>query len=148
MKIMIADSSAVVRTILEQNLLKYEQMQITASVSSCKKILLSLESEKADVIICGNDITDDTEKESVNKICKELKIPVLLLCSSDINYSKNTYTEIMEKPNLKNYTSDFFERLKDNLHKLTVKQQKPKAILASDNNKTSSYKILCSGAST
>ena len=51
MKIMIADGSAVVRAIFEQNLKNYADIQIIASVSNCKKIVDCARKEIPDALI-------------------------------------------------------------------------------------------------
>ena len=55
MKIMIADGSAVVRAIIEQNLKQYADIQIIASVSNCKKIVDCARNELPDAVISGTD---------------------------------------------------------------------------------------------
>ena len=58
MKIMIADGSAVVRAIIEQNLKQYADIQIIASVSNCNKIVDSARNQMPDAVITGADLTD------------------------------------------------------------------------------------------
>ena len=55
MRIMIADDSAVVRTIISQNFAKNKDINIIASVSNCQKLLNNIKVENPDVIICGNE---------------------------------------------------------------------------------------------
>ena len=75
MNIMIADSSAVVRAIIAQNFQKNKEIKISASVSSCQKLLTLVKSDKPDVIICGNDLSDPEEKNAFTALCLEEKVP-------------------------------------------------------------------------
>ena len=146
MKIMIADSSAIVRAVFEQNLNKSGACNIIASVSTCQKLLLAVKTEKADVIICGNDLSDAQEASALKTLCVNMNIPALIL-SSDINsttpfFSKNT--AIILKPNIKDYSAAFFDTVSKKVNELTNKQN-----TASDNTQEKNvYKILCIGAST
>ena len=76
MRIMIA---AVVRTIISQGFAKYKDIDIIASVSNCQKLLNNITVQNPDVIICGNEISDDVEKEALNTITNKYNIPVLIL---------------------------------------------------------------------
>ena len=76
MRIIIVDSSAVVRTILEQNLSKFENVTIISSVSSCQKILKTLISDTPDAVICGNDAVAESIIRSISEHMVEKAIPV------------------------------------------------------------------------
>ena len=144
MKIIIVDSSAVVRTILEQNLSRFENVKIINSVSSCQKILKIVISDTPDVVICGTDINDPNEKEALNIICREMKLPVLLLSSAPLPFISKLIDKI-EKPALNNYTGEFFKNLLQKLSSLISKNPN-----AGDSKTYSSgkYRIVCLGAST
>lgn len=154
MRVMIADTSAVVRTIIEQNLKKYDDIQIISSVSSCQKILGNLKSEKPDIIISGTDASDEDEKQALNKICNKIKIPVLLLTASQkVSTSGaspffSNLLDTIEKPDLKKYSQTFFETLVAKLSAHSAKQKKTTAPLWQENEDKEIYKILCIGAST
>ena len=141
MRIMIADSSAVVRAIFEQNLPKKYGIDIIASVSSCQKLLLRAKSDIPDVIICGNDLSDEEEKVAFNSLRLDKKIPVLTMNASNSGVNP-TLSDVIEKPNLKGYSPEFFEKLVGKLNLLVSKNPKPAVI------QNGSFKILCIGAST
>lgn len=151
MNVIIADSSAVVRTILEQKLSRYEEIHINASVSSCRKIPALLVSQKPDAIICGTDTNDANEKEALNKICKEEKLPVVFL-GADKNELNTQFilknTAFLLKPNLKSYNAVFFEELKNKLNVLCEKQKKPVEEKIQKEEIKAGYRLLCIGAST
>lgn len=146
MRIMLADDSAVVRTIISQNFSKNENLNIIASVSTCQKLLTNITIENPDVIICGNDTSDENEKEALNTIINKFNIPVLILEDSENN---NPFiaklTERITKPKLREYNQDFFDKLIQKLN--TLMELKP---LSELKNKTNDKKIklLCIGAST
>ena len=68
MRLMIADGSAVVRNILIQGLDKDKDIKVIASVSTCQKLVNNLTIENPDIIICGNDTTEEIEEEALNII--------------------------------------------------------------------------------
>ena len=143
---MLADDSAVVRTIISQNFSKNENLNIIASVSTCQKLLTNITIENPDVIICGNDTSDENEKVALNTIINKFNIPVLILEDSENN---NPFiaklTERITKPKLREYNQDFFDKLIQKLN--TLMELKP---LSELKNKTNDKKIklLCIGAST
>ena len=147
MRIMIADDSAVVRTIISQGLTKYKDISIIASVSTCHKLLNNITLENPDIIICGNDTSDESEKESLNTIINKFNIPVLILESEPGNPIQfiAKLSDTIKKPKLREYNNEFFELLLQKLNSLL--KLKP----LSDSNKKSSdniFKLLCIGAST
>ncbi len=146
MKVIIADGSAVVRAIIEQNLKKYGNIEITASVSNGKKVLYAAESEHPDVIISGTDLSDTGENESFKVLCSEMHIPVLILSESSSTVpSFLKPSETMQKPSLKGYSKEFFSVLISNLEKLTSDFPKDSEY---NNKEKGPFKILCIGAST
>ena len=147
MRIMIADDSAVVRTIISQNFAKNNEITIISSVSTCQKLLKNLTVENPDVIICGNDPSDEDEKEALNTIINKFSIPVLILEDSSNNTSPfiARFTDTIEKPNLRGYNQDFFNKLIQKLNGL--QELKPRSDSKNKSN-TKKIKILCIGAST
>ena len=147
MRIMIADDSAVVRTIISQNFAKNNEITIISSVSTCQKLLKNLTVENPDVIICGNDPSDEDEKEALNTIINKFSIPVLILEDSSNNTSPfiARFTDTIEKPNLRGYNQDFFNKLIQKLNGL--QELKPQSDSKNKSN-TKKIKILCIGAST
>ena len=143
---MIADDSAVVRTIISQYFGKNKNINIIASVSTCQKILKNLTVENPDVIICGNDTSDQDEKEALNQIINKFNIPVLILEDSANNAPFIAkLTERISKPKLREYNQAFFDNLMQKLNAL--QKLKP---LSDSKNKSNDKKIklLCIGAST
>ena len=146
MKIMIADSSAVVRAIFEQNLKQYKDYTITASVSCCQKLLNHLITDKPDIIICGNDLSDTEEATALKALCVDMKLPALVLLT-DINSNVPFYSKLLntlEKPNLKGYTSDFFDSVTKKIQELSKNNSASNVTVQNKNT----FKILCIGAST
>ena len=146
MRIMIADDSAVVRTIIAQGFEKNNDIQIIASVSNCSKLLKNITVDNPDVIICGNDTSDENEKEALDTITNKFNIPLLLL--SPVNNSR-TYisklTATIEKPNLREYNPEFFSKLIQRLNALKDLKPHANGKIISDTKK---IQVLCIGAST
>ena len=146
MRIMIADDSAVVRTIISQNFAKNKDINIIASVSNCQKLLNNIKVENPHVIICGNETSDEDEKEALNTIINKYNIPVLILeqSNNDSTPFLAKLTDSIIKPKLKEYNQEFFTKLLQKLNSLL--ELKPLS-----ENKNTSYKkikVLCIGAST
>ncbi|MBQ6782329.1 MAG: hypothetical protein IJP62_14060 [Treponema sp.] len=145
MKLIIADGSAVVRAIIEQNLRKYAEIEIIASVSNGKKVILSAQNERPDALICGFDIHDPAGRESLHIITDELRLPVVLLSDSKISgVQYQGIVETLEKPRLNSYTKEFFDVLVKELGKISASSEK-RSTCADGNG---SFKIVCIGAST
>lgn len=146
MRIMIADDSAVVRTIISQGFAKNKEINIIASVSTCQKLLNNNTLNNADVIICGNDTSDEIEKEALNTIISKFNIPVLILKNStdDKGSFFGKLTDSMNKPKLQEYNQDFFTKLLQKLNAL----QKMKTFSGTNIKSDKNIKLLCIGAST
>lgn len=139
MKVIIADGSAVVRAILEQNLGKYADMEIAASVPNGRKLIQAVENVRTDAVISGLDIQDPEEKEDLRIVSTEKHIRVLLLSDAS-NASANPFdVEVVEKPKISSYTKDFFESLVVRLRTQTSSAPSGKKI---------PFSVLCIGAST
>ena len=146
MKLMIVDGSAVVRTIIEQNLKKHPDFQILASVSNCQKLLNFVKTNLPDAIIFGNDFTDFDEKEAFDTLCNKMQIPLLFLTSNENEASTTPYSKLVSfinKPGLKEYTPDFFQNLIKKINEITEN-----IIQANDFKRKEKISILCIGAST
>lgn len=146
MRIMIADDSAVVRTILSQGFAKNKDIDIIASVSTCQKLIKNLTVENPDIIICGNDSSDEAEKEALNTISNKFNVPVLMMENSENNSAPfiAKLTDSIQKPKLREYNQEFFAKLIQKLNALI--ELKP---LSETKKKTENkIKILCIGAST
>jgi len=139
MKVIIADGSAVVRAILEQNLRKYADMEIAASVPNGRRLIQAVENVRTDAVISGLDISDPEEKEDLRVVSVEKHVRVLLLSDAH-NVSASPFdVEVMEKPRISSYTKDFFESL--------VVRLRTRASSASS-EKNNPFSVLCIGAST
>lgn len=146
MRIMIADDSAVVRTIISQGFAKNKDIDIIASVSNCQKLLNNITVKSPDVIICGNEISDDVEKEALNTITNKYNIPVLILEKQNDSISFiSKHIEKLPKPKLREYNKEFFEKLIQKL-KTLIEVKPHEEIQSSTGNKK--IKLLCIGAST
>lgn len=146
MRIMIADDSAVVRTILSQGFAKNKDIEIIASVSTCQKLIKNLTVENPDIIICGNDSSDETEKEALNTISNKFNVPVLMMENSEKNSAPfiAKLTDSIQKPKLREYNQEFFARLIQKLNALLELKLLSETKKKTDNK----IKILCIGAST
>lgn len=143
MRIMIADSSAVVRAILEQNLKNYISTEIIASVSSCKKLLNFAKSDNPDLIIFGNELNDSEEAAALKTLCNDQKLPVIVLGNSTPFSSR--LIDNIDKPNIKGYTPAFFDIFVSKIKELTANHPSSSSSAASQ---IGSFKIVCLGAST
>ncbi len=141
MKIMIADGSAVVRTILEQGLDSYSDVNIISFVSNGKKLRDAIDDEVPNVIVSGLDMSDPVEKEDLRFVVSKRRIPVLLLSDSEAG-NENLGCEIIEKPKISGYNKEFFNLLVEKLRILAS------SVSSLGLSKKSSFKVLCIGAST
>ncbi len=144
MKVIVEDSSAVVRAIIEQKLKNYSEIEIIASVPNFKKLVYAIENERPDVVISGLDINEPTEQANLNSIICDFHIPVLVLTEDTASTNSNEITETMEKPNLSSYTKEFLDELVAKLQKLASYPVN----MPSSSVPTASFKVLCIGAST
>ncbi|MBB5226264.1 response regulator [Treponema ruminis] len=151
MKIIIADTSAVVRAIFEQNLQKYSGLQIIASVPNSRQLALSIQQNEPDVIICGFDLTESIIFEDFKKFAMSNQLPILFLAGSDEELIKSkslNVSESMLKPKLNSYDPSFFDSVSERLSKI-ISQAPRKCASGSDTSSSdASFKILCIGAST
>lgn len=152
MKIMLADGSAVVRAIFEQQLKKYSDIQIIASVSNCKKVVECAKNDFPDAVISGTDMTEQSENDALKKLSAEMKIPVIVMVESSTQFSASNFpshiqtpAEIIPKPGVKEFSEEFFALLIEKLTKI-----KATSALASERKQAvkKNFKILCIGAST
>jgi two-component system chemotaxis response regulator CheB len=152
MKIMIADGSAVVRAIIEQNLKQYADIQIIASVSNCKKIVDCARNELPDAVISGTDLTDESENAALKKLSLEMQLPLIVMADSQALASAShfpsrlqTPAEVIPKPGVKEFKDEFFSNLVDKLKAIETRSD-----MASRRQEAGKkeYKLLCIGAST
>lgn len=149
MRILIADDSAIVRAIIEQNLKKNENFEIIASVSNGRKAIDSCKILFPDIVITDIDMPEMDGIESTKIITKELNIPVIVLYDTDTLSEESRKIGaccFLKKPEIKNYNSTFFERLTKEINN----NCSPSIPTKSNGNvcKSSEIKIVCLGAST
>jgi two-component system chemotaxis response regulator CheB len=154
MKIVIADDSAVIRAILDQNLNKYPEIEIVASVSNGRRAVQAAKSEHVDVVISDIDMPEMTGLEAASILSKELHIPSLILGESDsarIEAKRAGASEFVVKPKLDSYNFDFFDNLVATLKKISAEAPTCRSS-SSDSEFCEVFqgkpKILCLGAST
>ncbi len=164
MKLIIADDSAVIRAILDQNLTKMDGIEIIASVSNGRRAIDSVKSERPDVVISDIDMPEMDGLAATKIIAKQMHVPVLILSE---NVSKAVAakgagaSDFIAKPKLNEYNEAFFADLTGRLKKLMPqeaheeghKAKRSSSFLSSislsrHGPQFKGYKILCIGAST
>lgn len=153
MRIVIADDSAIIRAILEQNLKKYDDIEIIDSVSNGRKALDCAKRTFPDLVLLDTDMPELDGYEAA-KLLKKEGIPVFILAedqNSIIKASVSGASSTELKPSVDAFNEVFFDSLVNKLRflatKNTHKQDTSETVsdnLSSDN----SFKILCIGAST
>ena len=112
MRIIIADASAIVRTILEQNLADYPEIKIVSSVSNGTKLINSVQNESADVVIIDLGLPYMDELDVLGSVGKSMQLPILAFAGTQADGIKATTSgakDFMLKPALNSYDKDFFE---------------------------------------
>ncbi len=145
MRILIADSSAIVRAIIEQNLKKRPGFEISASVSNGKKAVAIARGDVPDAIISGVDTRDALEQDNLRFLADDLHIPILLLSEENTWEKAASFAVILDKPKLNAYTQAFFDTLVKELDKMA---DSPSRGPSSSVKCKGEFKILCIGAST
>lgn len=145
MRILIADSSAIVRAIIEQNLKKHPGYEISASVSNGKKAVAIARGDVPDAIISGVDTRDTLEQDNLRFLADDLHIPILLLSEENTWEKAASFAVILDKPKLNAYTQAFFDTLVKELDKMA---DSPSRGPSSSVKCKGEFKILCIGAST
>ena len=151
MKIIIADTSAVVRAIFEQNLQKYSDLQIIASVPNSRQLAKSIQENEPDVIICGFDLTESIIFEDFKKFSQSNQIPVLFLAGSEEELTKSrslSLSDSMLKPKLNSYDPSFFDSISERLAKIISQSPRKCSCGSESSTGENAFKILCIGAST
>ena len=169
MNVLIADDSAVIRIIIEQNLSKEEDINIIASVSNGRKAVQSARDEKPDVAVIDVHMPDMNGVETTRILAKELSIPVLAFSDNE-----NDKASVMEagavsfilKPNLTSSDGTFFESFakqlrtaaskpvfnhgsqRNNVSKVVTQKKSPLFSRVCEKGKSTCYNVLCIGAST
>ncbi|MCR4823676.1 MAG: response regulator [Treponema sp.] len=144
MKIILIDPSAVVRAIITDNLKKYPDIEIIASVPNGARALQEANNNSPDAIISDSDAGEINGKNALKVLSLEKHIPLIVLVSQkggNGDTFKASSIIYMEKPGLSSYKNEFFEELYKNL----MKNPQPAAPVSKGKNE---YKVLCIGAST
>ena len=139
MKVIIADGSAVLRAILEENFKKYSGIEVVASVPNGNKLIWMMENVRTDAVVSGLDIQDPIEKENLRVVSSEKHVPVLLLANVHDAVTGFDEVEVIEKPKISAYTAVFFDALVASLRTLVSSFHSERPDL---------FNILCIGAST
>ena len=154
MKVIIADDSAVIRAILDQNLTKYPDVEIIASVSNGRRAVQAARGEHIDAVISDIDMPEMTGLEAAKILSSELHVPVLILSENEnkrIEAKHAGAAEFLAKPPLNSYTKEFFDKLFDVLKKI-VSESPTSRNGTREAKRTCEFsgkpKILCLGAST
>ena len=158
MKIMIADASAVVRTILEQNLAEYPEIKIVSSVSNGTKLMHAVQNENADAVIIDLGLPDIEELDILHTVGKTMRLSVLAFAQNQADGLKATSSgakEFVIKPPLSNYDKTFFDSLVKTLTKISPAPKRPAknaekhtAEQPKIEKSRQAFKVLCIGAST
>ncbi|MBQ3669971.1 MAG: chemotaxis protein CheB [Treponema sp.] len=156
MNIIIADDSAVIRAILEQNLKKNDEVSIMASVSNGRRALESARTMECDAVVTDIDMPEMDGIEATKAITSELHIPVIVLSEDTekrIQAKHAGAAEFIEKPSLDKYDGEFFASILETLKK-AVKSGVTHHMKKADSNAERTlcgfipFKVLCIGAST
>lgn len=158
MRIIIADASAIVRTILEQNLADYPEIKIVSSVSNGTKLINSVQNESADVVIIDLGLPYMDELDVLGSVGKSMQLPILAFAGTQADGIKATTSgakDFMLKPALNSYNKDFFDSLVKKIKEIANEtnastQNAEKMTFEWPNSEKcgQSFKVLCIGAST
>lgn len=150
MKILIADDSAVIRTMVEHNLKNFGNYEIVCSTSNGVKALEGAHQYHPDLIISDYDMPLMNGLELCARIQTELKIPVVIM-AEDITIKDQAYAKgarlFIQKPKLSTMTNDFWKDFAAEIEGLHITE----VSLSICENKTLSFenpKLLVIGSST
>lgn len=157
MKVLIADDSAIIRAMLEQNLKKEKDIDIVASVSNGRKAVDAAQVNCPDIAICDIDMPEMNGLDAT-KLLTKMGIPVVIF-SEDIGAETRAKAAgavaFFVKPNLVSFTRNFFEPFIIKLRELcslkkTVRtfSKQADSFFEKGNSSLPNFKILCIGAST
>lgn len=127
MKVLIADDSAIIRTMLEQNLSSMGNYEIVSNVSNGQKALESAHQFNPDLIITDYDMPIMNGLDLCAKIQAELKIPVIII-SEDESIKEQAFAKgarlFITKPKLSTMTSDFWKQFVSKINELGIAETK------------------------
>lgn len=149
-RILIADDSAVIRTMLEHNLVSLGKYEIICSVSNGEKALESAHKFVPDLIITDYDMPLLNGLELCAKIRAELKIPVVVISEQD-DVKEKAFAAgaclFIKKPELATMTSDFWKIFVSKIDGLGI-MEKSDNLLAKSNGQFTEPKLVVIGSST
>lgn len=152
MKIILADDSAVVRAIFEQNLKNYPNIHIISSVSNGKRLVQAAKESLPDALVADSDMPEVEGSQTLISLSRELGVPVVILTEQNGQNAQKFSNSVsfIEKPPLNSYTKEFFDSLVEKLANLTENRPKKDSSHSERafSGKTADFKILCLGAST
>lgn len=150
MRVLIADDSALIRTMVEQNLVALGNFQIVCSVANGVKALEAAHQFKPDLILSDFDMPIMDGLELCAKVQAELKIPVVIV-SEDEGIKEQAYAKgarlFIKKPKLSTMTSDFWKEFAAQIEGLKIIESSVKAEAVYD-KQFEKPKVLVVGAST
>lgn len=155
MKIIIADDSAIIRAMLEQNLSKESDIEIVASVSSGRKAVDASRLYDPDVVICDSDMPEMDGYEATKIISKELCIPVIFFADdfgAAVKAKNAGAVDFIEKPDLTSISNSFFESVIERIYSVAEKSislcDRKRKLNSDFLCKEGLFKVVCIGAST
>lgn len=123
MKVLIADDSAIIRTMVEQNLIAFGNYEVVCSVSNGQKALEAAHQFKPDLILSDYDMPVMNGLDFCARVQAELKIPVVIL-SEDESIKNQAYERgarlFVTKPKLSTMTNDFWKKFVSQIEELGI----------------------------
>lgn len=150
MNIIVADASAIIRAIYEQNLKNYPDIHLSASVSNGRKVIEAVEEKFPNILVTAMDMPEINGLETTKHIISKYHIPVIVVSDNpddEIKARAAGACAFMHKPALSDYNESFFNQLVSYIKEFGSKTQRQSKISGSENAKNK-YQILCIGAST
>lgn len=152
MKLIIADDSAVVRAILDQNLTKTGRIEIIASVSNGRRAIDAAKGEWPDAVVSDIDMPEMDGLEATKILSKSMHIPVILLSEDPakaVAARAAGAAEVLTKPRVNEYDKAFFDELMERLEAVVSASSRPDHTDRGSRAKPfRGYRVLCIGAST
>ena len=152
MKLIIADDSAVVRAILDQNLTKTGKVEIIASVSNGRRVIDAAKGEWPDAVVSDIDMPEMDGLEATKILSKSMHIPVILLSEDPakaVAARAAGAAEVLTKPRVNEYDKAFFDELMERLEAVVSASSRPDHTDRGSRAKPfRGYRVLCIGAST
>lgn len=152
-KVLIADDSAIIRAMLEQQFSAQTDFEVVSSVSTGKKALLAAKEKSPDLIICDGDMPDMDGIEFCTQFCPSSAVPVVVF-SEDSLYEERALAAgarlFQLKPKLSSYKKEFFIPFLTQIRSVAKTYMESRQNQISENPKQNmpGFKVVCIGAST